>query len=565
MKKNKILLVCALALGLPSAVSSLMHNVEPIVARADNTSGISTYKIASSTSITGTNTPLNSTCAFKNTYTANKEQLTKGNTATLTINNANQYTITSLKLKMKSNSKKGAGKLMFKNDQFQDYEYLIGNATTGVNFDGWYTSFSTAYVDINIDISNMSSKSFTSIFELKIESTENSLYIQSYEIGWKLDETIKYHNVIFNTNGGNTLESIQVQEGKEIDVSSYVPTKEGSVFCGWYTDIDCTDSNVFVNGVMGSSDINLYAKWRDEKVFDKFVDVKTNTNLKFNYTKSDSNLVTESIDFTKQNYKNGETISSYNGDNYDVKFDNNSNSNSPKYYSSGTAIRVYNDNSLTISSTNQNIKNIKLVLSEKYSDGVSKLILSSGVANTSEENIILIQNTNSLSITIKNSGSSQLRIQQIIINEQTVTYSNFNNLQIQYQYSFDVSSYTEVQEVGIFVTDDEKFEFYNDGFYNDEMTFEESLSTNTKGHRFVNSNKKETYTVGVNLGDDIKSAVLTTFRACAYVKTNDNKYYFSKNISKYNLQTMLEEYSKLTLEGEGNAIVDSFLSYVNSL
>ena len=35
MKKNKILLVCALALGLPSAVSNLMHNVEPIVARAE--------------------------------------------------------------------------------------------------------------------------------------------------------------------------------------------------------------------------------------------------------------------------------------------------------------------------------------------------------------------------------------------------------------------------------------------------------------------------------------------------------------------------------------------------
>ena len=37
MKKNKILLVCALALGLPSAVSNLMHNVEPIVARAEET------------------------------------------------------------------------------------------------------------------------------------------------------------------------------------------------------------------------------------------------------------------------------------------------------------------------------------------------------------------------------------------------------------------------------------------------------------------------------------------------------------------------------------------------
>ena len=314
----------------------------------------------------------------------------------------------------------------------------------------------------------------------------------------------------------------------------------------------------------GQDEVSIFLKDSEKTLNEKFVDVKTNTNLKFNYTKRHSNLVTELIDFTKQNYENGEAISSYNGDNYDVKFNNNSNSNSPTYYSSGTAIRVYKNNSLTISSTNQNIKNIKLVLSAEYSDGVSKLILSSGVANTSEKNTILIQNTNDLSITIKNSGSSQLRIQQIIINEQEITYSNFNNLQIQYQYSFDVSSYTEVQEVGIFVTDDKKFNFYTDGTYDEETPFEIGLTTGTKGHRFVNSNKKETYTVGVNLGNDIEGAILTTLRASAYIKV-DNKYYFSKNISEYNLQTMLEEYSKLTLEGEGNAIVDSFLSYVNSL
>ena len=561
MKKNKILLVCALALGLPSAVSSLMHSVEPIIARAASTT---TAKVSSGTKI-----------------------------------NAGWKVSDSTKLSNASGYFKMYGGAYIENE-----DYIIIDCSSNITFTINVRKFggpSPEQCKINLDVLNEKNekigetvsfspttndnKPYTNSFKVSDIYSQNKYYKVKFRISssnsatsgktagfysinisyTKGEITNDYHNVIFNSNGGTEYDNLIVKENDTFDVSSYIPVKDKCVFLGWYADSMFDENSKLTTGTMGTEDINLYAKWRDEKVFDKFVDVKTNTNLKFNYTKSNSNLVTESIDFTKQNYSTGQTISSYNGDNYDVKFNNNSNPNSPKYYSSGTAIRVYNDNSLTISSTNQNIKNIKLVLSEKYSDGVSKLILSSGVANTSEENIILIQNTNGLSITIKNSGSSQLRIQQIIINEQTVTYSNFNNLQIQYQYSFDVSSYTEVQEVGIFVTDDEKFEFYNDGFYNDEMTFEESLSTNTKGHRFVNSNKKETYTVGVNLGDDIGSAVLTTFRACAYVKTNDNKYYFSKNISKYNLQTMLEEYSKLTLEGEGNAIVDSFLSYVNSL
>ena len=35
MKKNKFLLVCALALGLPSAVSNAINNVKPIITRAE--------------------------------------------------------------------------------------------------------------------------------------------------------------------------------------------------------------------------------------------------------------------------------------------------------------------------------------------------------------------------------------------------------------------------------------------------------------------------------------------------------------------------------------------------
>ena len=64
MKKNKILLVCALALGLPSAVSSLMHNVEPIVARAEETICELTFP--------DDNSKNNSVGSYTDTWTAKK-------------------------------------------------------------------------------------------------------------------------------------------------------------------------------------------------------------------------------------------------------------------------------------------------------------------------------------------------------------------------------------------------------------------------------------------------------------------------------------------------------------
>ena len=309
----------------------------------------------------------------------------------------------------------------------------------------------------------------------------------------------------------------------------------------------------------------IYKKDSEKTLSEKFVDVKTNTNLKFNYTKSNSNLVTESIDFTKQKYENEKEITSYDGTNYKISFNKGDNSIAPKYYTSGSSIRVYAKNTITINSINDSkLNNVKLLLATG-GKGNSITMSSGKLVNIDDSLTKQIIDINSTTLTLTIDGTTgHIRIQQIIINEQEVTYSNFNNLQIQYQYSFDVSSYTEVQEVGIFVTDDEKFNFYTDGTYDEETPFEIGLTTGTKGHKFVNSNKKETYTVGVNLGNDIEGAILTTFRAGTYIKI-DNKYYFSNYTSKYNLKTMLEEYSKLTLEGEGNAIVDSFLSYVNNL
>ncbi len=300
----------------------------------------------------------------------------------------------------------------------------------------------------------------------------------------------------------------------------------------------------------------IYKKDSEKTLNEKFVNIKTKTNLKFDYNLSEA-ISNQNISYTPTELaelnnlptaktSNITTISLLSNQKIKMTATKNSGTNPRLYYNNKNTLdfRLYNTNTISFSCTDGYIIN-----EINFYDSSNKVLFNK--TNIENDKFTITSGMTITKIELSYTGLAK-------------TYTNFNNLQIQYQYSFDVSSYTEVQEVGIFVTDDEKFNFYTDGTYDEETPFEIGLTTGTKGHRFVNSSKKETYTVGVNLGNDIEGAILTTLRASAYIKV-DNKYYFSKNISEYNLQTMLEEYSKLTLEGEGNAIVDSFLSYVNSL
>ncbi len=67
----------------------------------------------------------------------------------------------------------------------------------------------------------------------------------------------------------------------------------------------------------------------------------------------------ETIDFSKQGYSNGDEISSVSLTNCTITFNQGTNSNTPKYYSTGTAIRVYGGGYMTVSST-KTIEKIEL-------------------------------------------------------------------------------------------------------------------------------------------------------------------------------------------------------------
>ncbi len=71
-----------------------------------------------------------------------------------------------------------------------------------------------------------------------------------------------------------------------------------------------------------------------------------------------------SITFSTQGYSNGETITSATiSTSISVTFNKGSNSNAPKYYTTGSAVRVYGGNYFTITSTSNNISSINITFS----------------------------------------------------------------------------------------------------------------------------------------------------------------------------------------------------------
>ena len=68
-------------------------------------------------------------------------------------------------------------------------------------------------------------------------------------------------SVTFETNGGSAIEAQLVPEGTFATKPETVPTKEGNLFEGWYTEQTMTNLFDFYTPI--TKDITLYAKWMD--------------------------------------------------------------------------------------------------------------------------------------------------------------------------------------------------------------------------------------------------------------------------------------------------------------
>lgn len=90
---------------------------------------------------------------------------------------------------------------------------------------------------------------------------------------------------------------------------------------------------------------------------------------------------TEKVDFTAQGYTDKEKVASYVGENFSVAFSKGSNTNkdsSPTYYTTGTSIRFYGGNTMTISSSSQSISKVVFTYGSKSPSSDTGYKLSSG-------------------------------------------------------------------------------------------------------------------------------------------------------------------------------------------
>ena len=134
----------------------------------------------------------------------------------------------------------------------------------------------------------------------------------------------------------------------------------------------------------------------------------------------DFNNIEELVDFSAQGYTNQQKVSSYQGNNFSVTFDKGTNSNEPKYFDKGTAIRVYGGGYFIVASE-ATITNIVIVFGS--SDGSN--VISTDIGTFSDD--IWSGNSNSVKFMIGGT-SGHRRIQKL-----TVITSGSTNTSVTYQ------------------------------------------------------------------------------------------------------------------------------------
>ena len=542
MKKNKILLVCALALGLPSAVSSLMHNVEPIVARAEE-------EAICELTFPDDNFKNNGVSSYTNTWTAKK-----GNYE-FEISNANnnKWSWKYIKFGSKNSASIGTIKSKALFDNAIDKIKLTIDAITNkyINSIKLEVSenldFSTIKETVNIDeiskgvktfqISNPSNLNYYKFtFDCKKSNSNGPITISNVSFIGSSTPSSSY-TVAFDSNEGtfnspDKWKTITSEIGLETEIT--LPTKDEitTPYNGLLELIGWTDGEATYNP-------GEKLKVSESKTF-KAV-------YKTNLTIAEALLIIE---------KTGEAA---------TKID---------FTVSGKITEIKEEYTTNYNNISVNISDGTNELYVHRMQGGENLIIGDFItvtgslinyqSNTPEftTGSTFVMDSISAFNAVETKTNLKFNYNETTENNLT-TYSDFSNVQIQYQYTFDTTKYTNAQEIGIYVTDDEKFDFDTTGIYDDnEFTFDKMKAEAANSHKFINSNKKETYTVGINLGELNENSIFTKFMACAYVKI-DGKYYFAGKSSQYDMFGLLDAYSKKDdLDETSKKIVSAFNTYL---
>ena len=221
---------------------------------------ITSFLIESKSSVTTDGAFPNGTPTVAYECSYKKGQMTKGHHATLTLEGWQNTEISRITLSMKSNKSSGAGRLSVTMD---------GNCVWRIDdssFENWAGGYSTAYVPITHTFSP-AVKATKGDITISVEATENSLYIEKYEIEWTQEQARPYVVSL-------------IEDGTTVYAQLYEPTVGAGVvlptlpdvgqwyFKGWseqpVSETDDTPSLFFPNSVYyPTRDVSLYATYSD--------------------------------------------------------------------------------------------------------------------------------------------------------------------------------------------------------------------------------------------------------------------------------------------------------------
>ena len=170
------------------------------------------YTVSSTTAVTASGVaPNGSTATFKNTYTNNKEQMTKGNSQTYTLSGFNGCVIKSVTLTMKSNSSAGAGTFSLKAGTT-----TLASISSATTFNKWYdnTSYGSSYRDVHVTLTNDSYEiGANENVVIVLTGTTNSIYCQAVEITYQTSSGNSDSGA--GNEGGETSEPEEPGQGGE--------------------------------------------------------------------------------------------------------------------------------------------------------------------------------------------------------------------------------------------------------------------------------------------------------------------------------------------------------------
>ena len=203
--------------------------------------------------------PEGSQATYECTY--KKGQLTKGNTATLSLTGWQNTCIQRVTLSMRSNKSSGAGSLVMQ---------VGGNTVWKIDdckFDSmaWHGSYSDIYVPISHNFTPAISSQGD--IQILITASANSLYIESYEIEWTKGEARPY-NVTLVSDGTNVFTQVIEQSVGSGVVLPSLPDIAEWFFLGW-SEIPIAETTtfpfIFSAGTYyyPSCDTRLYAVYTD--------------------------------------------------------------------------------------------------------------------------------------------------------------------------------------------------------------------------------------------------------------------------------------------------------------